>query len=166
MLHLQRRLQAVAVVALAAWPMPVAVAETVHGIAMHGAPALPASFTHLPYVRPDAPKGGTLRLGELGSFDSLNPFILKGVAPSGIREHVYESLLVRSADEPFSLYAHIAKGVELPEDRAWVAFHLDPDARFSDGHPVTVDDVLFSWSLLKEKGQPYHRAHYGEVARA
>jgi peptide/nickel transport system substrate-binding protein len=132
---------------------------------MHGAPALPDTFAHLPYVNPDAPKGGTLRLGELGAYDSLNPFILKGVAPGGIREYVYESLLARSADEAFSLYAHLAQSVEMPDDRSSITFHLDPDARFSDGHPVTADDVLFSWRILKEKGQPYHRAHYSAVTR-
>jgi len=140
--------------------------RSVHGIAMHGEPALPEGFAHLPYVDPDAPKGGTLRLGELGAYDSLNPFILRGVAPSGIREYVYESLLARSADEPFSLYAHLARSVEMPDDRSYVAFRLDPDARFSDGNRVEAEDVLFSWRLLKEKGQPYHRAHYSAVARA
>ena len=133
---------------------------------MHGAPALLPGFDHLPYARPDAPKGGELRLGDLGTFDSLNPFIIKGVSPSGIREYVYESLLSRSSDEPFTLYAHLARAVEMPDDRGSITFHLDPDARFSDGHPVTVDDVLFSWRLLKERGQPYHRAHYSTVARA
>jgi len=149
---------------------PQALAQTPqngsHGIAMHGEPALPAGFPHLPYVNPDAPKGGMLRLGELGSYDSLNPFILKGVAPNGIREYVYESLLARSADEPFTLYAHLAKSVDMPDDRSSVTFYLDPNARFSDGQPVTAEDVLFSWRLLKDKGQPYHRAHYSVVARA
>ncbi|MDX2156268.1 MAG: extracellular solute-binding protein [Hyphomicrobiaceae bacterium] len=141
-------------------------AEPAHGIAMHGAPALAAGFEHLPYVNPNAPTGGTLKLGELGTFDSLNPFILKGVAPSGIREWVYQSLLARSADEPFTLYGLVARTVETPPDRSWVAFHLDPEARFSDGKPVTPEDVVHSWRLLKEKGQPYHRSHYGGVARA
>ncbi len=154
---------AVAVTATAVRAEPPA--QIVHGIAMHGAPVLLPGFEHLPYVNPEAPKGGTLRLGELGSYDSLNPFVLKGVAPSGIRDYVYESLLVRSADEPFTLYGHLARGIELPDDRKSVTFHLDPDARFSDGRPVTADDVSFSWQILKEKGQPYHRAHYGVVAR-
>ena len=145
---------------------PAAAEASVHAIAMHGAPALLPGFDHLPYARPDAPKGGELRLGDLGTFDSLNPFIIKGVSPSGIREYVYESLLSRSSDEPFTLYAHLARAVEMPDDRGSITFHLDPDARFSDGHPVTVDDVLFSWRLLKERGQPYHRAHYSTVARA
>ncbi|MGD9806546.1 MAG: extracellular solute-binding protein [Hyphomicrobiaceae bacterium] len=135
-----------------------------HGIAMHGTPALPADFAQLPYVNPDAPKGGMLRLGELGAYDSLNPFILMGVAPNGIREYVYESLLARSADEPFTLYAHLARSVDMPDDRSSITFHMDPNARFSDGRPVTAEDVLFSWRLLKEKGQPYHRAHYSAVA--
>ncbi|MGE0765926.1 MAG: extracellular solute-binding protein [Hyphomicrobiaceae bacterium] len=137
-----------------------------HGIAMHGVPALASGFAHLPYVNPDAPKGGTLRLGELGTYDSLNPFILKGVAPAGIREYVYESLLSRTADEPFTLYAHLAQSVDMPDDRSSITFHLDPAARFSDGEPVTAEDVLFSWRLLREKGQPYHRAHYSAVAHA
>jgi len=137
-----------------------------HGIAMHGEPALPEGFAHLPYVDPEAPKGGTLRLGELGTFDSLNPFIIKGIPAAGIREHVYESLLARSADEPFTLYGHLARAVEVPDDRAWVAFHLEPEARFSDGRPVTAEDVLFTWDVLKDKGQPFHRAHYRTVARA
>lgn len=147
-------------------PSPAVAGGPRHAIAMHGEPALPPDFAHLPYVRPDAPKGGMLRLGDLGSFDSLNPFILKGVAPAGIREYVYESLLARSADEPFTLYAHVARAVDLPDDRRSVTFHLDPEARFSDGRPITADDVIFSWRLLKEKGQPYHRSYYGGVDRA
>lgn len=136
-----------------------------HGIAMHGRPAFATGFTHFPYVNPDAPKGGVLKLGQIGTFDSLNPLNVIGVAANGIREYVYESLLARSQDEPFTLYGLIAKQIELPDDRRMVTFHLDPDARFSDGHPVTTDDVVFSWGLLKEKGQPYHRAHYRNVAR-
>ena len=151
--------------ACAAAVAPARSDEPRHAIAMHGEPALPHTFQSFPYVRADAPKGGTLRLGELGTFDSLNSFILKGVAPSGIREYVYESLLTRSADEPFSLYAHVARAVEMPEDRSSITFHLDPDARFSDGKPLTADDVLFSWRLLKDKGQPYHRTYYGAVER-
>ncbi len=154
------------IAATLALPATRALAEPTHGIAMHGAPLLPADFPHLPYADPQAPKGGTLRLGELGTFDSLNPFILKGVAPAGIRDYVFESLLGRSADEPFTLYAHLARAVDMPDDRSSVTFHLDPDARFSDGRPVTTDDVVFTWGLLKVKGQPYHRAHYGGVERA
>ena len=141
-------------------------AEPRHGIAMHGEPALPSDFQHLPYARPDAPKGGTLRLGELGSFDSLNPLILKGVAPAGLRDYVYESLLARSADEPFTLYGLLARSVEVPEDRTSVTFQLEAAARFSDGAALTAEDVLFSWRLLKDKGQPFHRTYYGLVIKA
>jgi len=141
-------------------------AEPVHGIAMHGTPRHPPGFAHFPYVEPDAPKGGRLVLGALGTFDSLSPFIIKGVSPPLLREYVYESLLARSSDEPFTLYGLIAETVEVPEDRSSITFHLRPQARFADGAPVTPEDVLFSHALLKEKGWPYHRSHYGKVARA
>jgi peptide/nickel transport system substrate-binding protein len=137
-----------------------------HGIAMHGTPALAPGFSHFPYVNPDAPKGGVLRLGASGSFDSLNPFIIKGVPPPGLREYVYESLMARSQDEPFSLYGLIAESVEVPDDRSSITFHLRREARFSDGHPVTAADVLHSHALLKEKGLPFHRGYYSKVAKA
>jgi peptide/nickel transport system substrate-binding protein len=143
-----------------------AVAEPVHGIAMHGAPKLAPGFSHLPYVDPAAPKGGRLVLGTLGTFDSLNPFIYKGVTPGNIREYVFEGLMARGADEPFSLYGLIAESVELPEDRSSITFHLRAGARFSDGVAITPQDVLFTHALLKEKGWPYHRSHYGKVASA
>jgi peptide/nickel transport system substrate-binding protein len=141
-------------------------AEQRHGMAMHGAPLLPPDFSHFPYVNPGAPKGGRLRLGALGSFDSLNPFIVKGVTPPGLREYVFESLLARSQDESFTLYGLIAETVELPEDRSSITFHLRPEAKFSDSEPITAEDVLFSYALLRDKGWPYHRSHYGKVARA
>jgi peptide/nickel transport system substrate-binding protein len=143
-----------------------AAAVPVEGLAMHGMPKHAAGFTHFPYVNPDAPKAGRIVLGALGTFDSLNPFIIKGVTPPGVREYVYESLMARSGDEPFSLYGLIAQSVEVPEDRSSITFHLRPEARFSDGTPITPDDVLFSHQILKEKGWPYHRSHYGKVAVA
>ncbi len=140
--------------------------ERLHGIAMHGVPELAKDYTHFPYANPQAPKGGAITLGQHGTFDSLNPLILKGIAANGVREFVYESLLSRSLDEPFSLYGLIAESIELPDDRRSVTFHINPAARFSDGRPVTADDVVFSWKLLREKGQPYHRANYGSVVNA
>ena len=140
-------------------------AEISHGIAMHGAPALPPDFAHLPYVNPDAPKGGRVILGQHGTFDSLTPFIIRGIAAAGLRDYVYESLLGRSLDEPFSLYGLLARGMEVPPDRSYIVFHLDPRARFSDGRPVTTDDVIFSWEQLKEKGPPFMRAHYRTVLK-
>jgi peptide/nickel transport system substrate-binding protein len=151
---------------LIAWPLSSGAAAPVHAIAMHGIPKHGPGFTHFPYVNPDAPKGGRLVLGTLGTFDSLTPFIIKGVSPASMREYVYASLLTRSGDEAFSLYGLIADSVELPEDRSQITFYLRPQARFSDGAPITPDDVLFSHEVLKQKGWPYHRSHYAKVARA
>lgn len=147
-------------------PIPMAAAEPVHGIAMHGAPKHAAGFRHFPYVDPSAPKGGRLVLGAQGTFDSLNPFTYKGVTPGNMREYVFEGLMARSGDEPFSLYGLIAQSVELPEDRSSITFHLDPKARFSDGVAITPEDVLFSHALLRDKGWPYHRSHYSKVVKA
>ena len=135
-----------------------------HGIAMHGAPKYGPGFPHLDYVDPEAPKGGTLRRAVTGTFDSLNPFIVKGVPAQG-RHLVFESLLKRTWDEPFSLYGLIAESVAVPDDRSAVTFVLRPEARFHDGSPVTVDDVIFSWKTLKEHGRPNHRLYYGQVRR-
>jgi peptide/nickel transport system substrate-binding protein len=137
-----------------------------YAIAMHGAPALPGNFTHMPYVNPDAPRGGRLVWGILGTFDSLNPLIVRGLAVQQIRGFVVESLLTRGNDEAFTLYGLLARSVETDDARSYVTFHLDPRARFSDGKPVLADDVLFSWALLRDKGRPNHRQYYSMVARA
>lgn len=137
-----------------------------HGIAMHGELKYPAGFAHFDYVEPDAPKGGQLRLGTGEAFDNLNPLIVKGAAAPGMRGYVYESLLERSADEPFSLYGLLAQSVETPEDRSWVEFRLNPKARFSDGSPVTAEDVIFSMELLRDHGRPNHKTYYGKIAKA
>jgi len=148
-----------------------------HAIAMHGAPALPADFTHFGYANPAAPKGGRLTQGVLGSFDSLNPFIVRGLAPQGLRAplvsgnnaisgYVVESLMVRGYDEPFTLYGLLAKTVETDETRRTVTFALNPDARFSDGAPVTPEDVVFTWALLRDHGRPNHRIYYSKVIKA
>jgi peptide/nickel transport system substrate-binding protein len=135
-------------------------------IAMHGAPALPGDFVSLPYVNPGAPKGGTIIEGVLGTFDSLNPFIVQGLAVQAIRGYVIESLLARDYDEPFSLYGLLARTVETDDARSHVTFALNPAARFSDGTAVTADDVVFSWQLLRDHGRPNHRIYYSKVARA
>jgi peptide/nickel transport system substrate-binding protein len=152
---------------LTAWLTAGAVqAEPQHGIAMHGEPALTRGFTHLPHVNPAAAQGGRLNLGAQGTFDSLNPFIVKGNAAQGVRDYVYESLMARGPDEPFSLYGLIAESVDVPADRSSITFNLRPEARFSDGQPITAEDVLFSHAVLKEKGYPYHRTYYKKVVRA
>jgi len=140
--------------------------ELRHAIAMHGAPALPEGFTRLPYADPAAPKGGRLVQGVLGTFDSLNPLIVKGIAPPSIRGYVIESLMARGYDEPFTLYGLIARAIETDAQRSYVIFHLDPAAKFSDGKPVTAEDVIFSWQLLRDKGRPNHRTYYAKVAKA
>lgn len=147
-------------------PASSAWAEEAHAIAIHGKPALPADFTHMPYANADAPKGGRLVWGILGTFDSLNPFIVRGLAVQPVRNYVVESLLARGQDEPFTLYGLLARTVETDDERSYVTFRLDPRARFSDGKQVTAEDVLFSWQLLRDHGRPNHRQYYGKVARA
>jgi peptide/nickel transport system substrate-binding protein len=141
-------------------------AEESYAIAMHGAPAQAADFSHMPYVNPDARKGGRLIWGILGTFDSLNPLIVRGIAVQQIRGYVVESLMARGNDEAFTLYGLIAKSVETDDARSYVTFHLDPRAKFSDGIPVRADDVLFSWALLRDHGRPNHRTYYAKVAKA
>lgn len=141
-------------------------AAEAHAIAMHGTPALPADFSAMPYANPAARKGGRVVWGILGTFDSLNPLIVRGLAVQQMRGYVIESLMARGNDEAFTLYGLIAKTVETDEARSYVTFRLDPRARFSDGKPVTSDDVLFSWALLRDKGRPNHRQYYAKVARA
>ncbi|HUF88259.1 MAG TPA: extracellular solute-binding protein [Thermohalobaculum sp.] len=134
-----------------------------HGIAMHGPPALEPGFSHLPYANPHAPQGGRVAYGEVGGFDSLNPYILKGRAPWGVRAHTVESLMARSWDEPFTLYGLLAESVETPPDRSWVAFTLRAEARFSDGAPVLVEDVIWSLETLGTEGHPAFRNAWDAV---
>jgi peptide/nickel transport system substrate-binding protein len=142
------------------------VAAPRHAIAMHGEPALPAGFAHLPYANPDAPKGGQLTQSILGTFDSLNPMIVRGLPAGSMRDYVFESLMTRNYDEPFTLYGLLARTVETDAARSVVTFHLDPAARFSDGHPVTAADVVFSWALLRDHGRPNYRLYYKKVTKA
>ena len=141
-------------------------AEPRHGIAMYGEPALPPDFVSLPYANPDAPKGGRIVTGEVGSFDSLNPHILKGRVPWQLRFLAYESLMGRNWDEPFSLYGLLAESVETGPDRAWVEFTLRPEAKFSDGSPVTVEDVLWSFETLGTVGHGRYHDAWKKVATA
>lgn len=141
-------------------------AQAKHAIAMHGEPALPDGFTQLRYANPSAPKGGRLVQGIVGTFDTLNPFVVKGLAAQSLRGYVVESLLARGYDEPFTLYGLLARSVETDVARSYVTFTLDPNARFSDGKPVTPDDVIFSWQLLRDKGRPNFRIYYAKVSKA
>jgi microcin C transport system substrate-binding protein len=134
-----------------------------HGIAMHGEPKYGPDFDHFDYTNRDAPKGGTIRLAVQGTFDSFNPLIPKGNPSAGV---AFETLLVGSADEPFTEYGLIASSIEVPPDRSWAIFTLRPEARWHDGRPITVEDVIWSLKILKTKGQPFFRFYYGGVASA
>jgi len=136
-----------------------------HGIAMHGEPGLPADFKNLPYVNPDAPQGGALRLAITGSFDSLSPFILKGTPVMGVRTYVFESLMGRNGDEPFSLYGLLAESVDVSDDRQTFAFKIRREAKFSDGKPVTAADVVFSLEILRDKGLPRYKNSYAKITK-
>ncbi|HML08833.1 MAG TPA: extracellular solute-binding protein [Xanthobacteraceae bacterium] len=146
--------------------VPSVAAGAAYAIAMHGAPAMPEGFAAPAYANADAPKGGRLVQGVLGTFDSLNPLIVKGLAVQAIRGNVIESLMARGYDEPFTLYGLLARTVETDDARNYVTFRLDPAAHFSDGAPVMAEDVVFSWQLLRDHGRPNHRTYYSKVAKA
>jgi len=142
-------------------------APTVHGVAMHGAPKYGEGFEHVDYVMPDAPKGGDVKLARVGSFDSLNPYILEGTYPTDcLEDRFYETLTKDTSDEPFSEYGLLAETIQMPADRSWVAYTLRTEARWHDGTPVTPDDVVFSLSLLKEKGHPFYQDYYADLVSA
>jgi microcin C transport system substrate-binding protein len=152
---------------LVAAPAPASAQDPVihksHAIAMHGEPKYEPGFAHFDYVNPDAPKGGILKLGASGTFDTFNPFNAKGTpGPSaGI-----ETLLAQSDDEPFTMYGLLAETIEWPEDRSWIIFHLNPKARWHDGMPVTPEDVIFSLDKLRTEGRPLYRFYYQSVVAA
>ncbi len=134
-----------------------------HAMAMHGSPLYGPDFTHFNYVEPEAPVGGSIRFGLRGSFDSVNPLIVRGSPVWWVRGWVWESLATRGRDEAFSLYGLLAETIIMPEDRTYVTFGINPQARFSDGEPVTVDDVIFSMEILREHGRPSQRRAYGQI---
>lgn len=147
-------------------------AEPRHGLAMQGEPALPADFTHFPYANPDAPKGGSITYCVVGSFDNLNPFILKSLRSTarGMIDTIYgnlvfEPLMQRSADEAFSLYGLLAESVEMDSERTFIEFNLNPQAKWSDGKPVTPEDILFTYDVYTEKGRPPYSDRMSKVAR-
>ncbi|MCG2579991.1 MAG: extracellular solute-binding protein [Marinobacter sp.] len=151
-------------------PLPVLAAdsgaEVRHAIAMHGAPKYPEGFSHFEYVNPEAPKGGTLRMAVVANgYDSFNPFVVRGVAAAGVSSYLYDTLLESSGDEPFSAYGLIAESLETPEDRRFVIFNLREEARFHDGHPITAEDVKFSFDILTKEGHPFYRNYYADVSK-
>jgi len=144
---------------------PDARVTTGPGLSIHGDLKYGPHFTHFEYANPDAPKGGDVRLAAIGTFDNLNPYILKGVPAAGIAQ-VFETLTIASSDEPSSEYGLIAESVEVPADRSWVAFTLRREARFHDGSAITADDVVWTFDTLKTKGHPAYRAYYAQVVKA
>ncbi|MFN7663058.1 MAG: ABC transporter substrate-binding protein, partial [Alphaproteobacteria bacterium] len=135
-----------------------------HGIAMHGQPKYSAGFKNYDFVKPNAPKKGRVVLGEVGSFDSLNPWILKGVAAKRI-PLTRTTLLGRSPEEPFTLYGVVAESLEYPENRAWVIFNLRASAKWENGKPITADDIIFSYETWLEQGQPFMKTFYKKVQK-
>ena len=135
-------------------------AHAAHGVALWGELKYKHNFAHFDYVNPRAPKGGTLKLSYNASFDSTNPFILKGVAAPGIAGYVYQSLMTPSYDEPQSYYALIASDIAIAPDHSHADFTLDPRARWHDGKPITAEDVVWSLATLKEKGHPALKVQY------
>jgi len=149
-------------------PAPAAVpaATSTHALSLYGDPLYGPDFTHFKYTNPEAPKGGTVRLGAYGGFDSFNPFIIKGEAADGVGGLVYETLMVQGMDEPFTEYGLLAKEAVVAPDNSAVTFTLNPAAKFSDGTPVTAQDVVWSFNTLMSKGAPQYGAYYGAVQEA
>ncbi|MCK4945343.1 MAG: ABC transporter substrate-binding protein, partial [Alphaproteobacteria bacterium] len=129
------------------------------GVAMHGTPKYAADFKNLDYVNPNALKGGEIRLAVSGTFDSLNPYIIKGIAAPGVTM-VYQTLMANTEDEAFSEYGLLAETIEMPKDRSWVVFNLRQQARWNDGLPVTAEDIVWSFNTLMTEGHPFYRAYY------
>ena len=157
-------LSALALAATAGFAASSDQGRTSHGIAMHGDLKYAPDFKHFDYVNPNAPKGGAVRLAAIGTYDSFNPFIVRGSPAAGIGG-IYETLMAGSADEPFSQYGLLAESITVPEDRSWVQFRLRPEARWHDGKPVTADDVIWTFETLLTKAVPFYRGYYGDVKK-
>lgn len=138
---------------------------TSHGLSLFGDLKYGPEFSHFDYVNPDAPKGGTVRYATIGTFDSLNPFILKGAPAVGLG-FVFDTLMSPAGDEPASEYGLVAESVEVPADRSWVQYNLRKEARFQDGTPITPEDVIWTFETLKAKGHPRYRLYYADVLKA
>jgi len=158
--------------ALSLFSAGLAFAQPLHGIAMHGTPALAPGFAHFPYVDPAVKKGGRLNFGVVGTFNTLNPFIVKGFRTTArgmwdpeLGNFVIESLMMRSKDEPFTMYGLLAETVEWDEARTFIQFNLNPRARWSDGKPVTPEDVIFTFELMRDKGRPPFSTRMNRVAK-
>ena len=139
--------------------------ENAHAISMHGSPKYSKDFKNFDYVNINAPKGGVIKLHQIGSFDTLNNFILKGSAAANLNQ-VHDSLLTQSFDEPFTMYGLVAESISVPEDRSWVIFKIRKEAKFHDGNPIRVEDIIWTLNVLKEKGHPFFKFYYGNIKTA
>lgn len=150
-----------------AWPRPASAAEVnrSHGASLVGALKYPPEFAHFDYVNPDAPKGGVAKMGTQGDFDSFNPFIVKGDSPTGVGL-IFDTLMAPSLDEGSTMYGLLAEWIEYPKDFSWASFKIREGARWHDGEPVTVADVIFSFEILTTKGHPQYRFYYANVIGA
>lgn len=147
--------------------LPVSLAFAAHGVSIDGQLKYPKGFEHFAYTAPEAKNGGTLVLHDLGSFEKMNPFTLKGAAPQGLSPYIFETLAVASMDEPFAEYGLIAEDIELAADKKSVTFTLNPKARFSDKTPITAEDVKFSLETLKsEQAHPFYQMYFHDIERA
>jgi microcin C transport system substrate-binding protein len=161
-----QRLPLVFAALLAGLLTPAAGSAASHGLAIYGDLKYGPDFKHFDYVNPQAPKRGEMKLSAEGDFDTFNPFVVRGTPAVGVQQRLYDTLLVPSADEPFSEYGLLAESIDIAPDRSWVSFTLRPEARWQDGKPVTADDVLWSFETLRSKGLPFYRSYYANVAKA
>ena len=136
-----------------------------HAIAMHGEPKYNKDFLSVEYISKSALKGGNIVRSAIGSFDTFNPFTLKGTSAAGIGG-MYESLTTSSSDEAFTEYGLLAEKIEWPSDRSWVSFTLRDNAYWNDGEKITADDVVWTFNILMEKGHPFYGYYYGDVKEA
>ena len=158
--------RSILVIVIAALAPALAYSESAsggYGLALHGQLKYPQDFKHFDYANPQAPKGGTLRLATIGSFDSFNPFILKGVAAGGLNTYIFETLMASSFDEPYAQYGLIAESAHIAPDKKSVTFTLRDNARFHDGTQITSDDVVFSFRVLIDKGHPFYKSYFRDV---
>ena len=160
-----RRAPAIIVVALLLGFTGNADGAATHGMSLFGDLKYGPDFKHFDYVNPDAPKGGTMRYSAIGTFDTLNPFVIKGIPAAGIGG-IFDTLTVRSEDEPSSEYGLVAEKIELAPDKFSVLYTLRKEARFHDGTPMTPEDVVWTFETLRAKGQPMYRSYYGDVTKA
>ncbi|HEY1301476.1 MAG TPA: extracellular solute-binding protein, partial [Stellaceae bacterium] len=139
-------------------------AVATYGLSLFGDLKYGPDFTHFDYTNPQAPKGGTMRLSAIGTFDTLNPFVIKGVPAAGIRQ-IFDTLSTAAEDEPASEYGLVAQSIEKAPDKLSVLYTLRPEAKFHDGTPMTPDDVVWTFETLRAKGQPMYRSYYGDVSK-